>query len=75
MKTIRLRNANRKLLLAACVLAMAGCGGGSQSKEQGDGEHFLSDQQKALEQSEAAAKAMTEAAAERARQIEDAHEN
>ncbi len=75
MKTIQIRNANRTLLVAACVLAMAGCGGGSQSTEQADGEHFLSDQQRALEKSKEAAKAMTEAANERATQTEVAREN
>ncbi|MCZ6709269.1 MAG: hypothetical protein O7B25_02785 [Gammaproteobacteria bacterium] len=75
MKTTQIRNATGTLLLAACVLTIAGCGGGSQNTEKADGKHFLSDQQQALERSKAAAKAMTEAAAERAEQTEEALKN
>jgi hypothetical protein len=75
MKATRKRNGVNALILAACVLTITACGGGSQSKEKSDGEHFLSDQQQALEQSRATAKALTEAAAERAEQTEDARQN
>ncbi len=72
MKANHIRNGAKALFLVTCLLAVAGCGGDSQSKKKADGEHFLSAQQKALERSKAAAKAMTEAATERARQTEDA---
>lgn len=66
-----LRTACGVLCVAACLLAVNGCDGDKQA-EQPDPEHFLSDQQKALERSKAAAAAMEEAAAARARQTEDA---
>jgi len=75
---IAIRNSLTALLLATCALAMASCGDESSRSSESEtpsGEHFLSDQQKALEQSKAAAKAMEEGAAERARQTEDARNN
>lgn len=75
-----LRSCYRGLLLVVCVLALPGCGEGSsdpaaESNADGDREHFLSEQQEALERSKAVAEAMEAAAAERASQTEDARSN
>ena len=69
---IVIRNVSRTFALTLCLLALAGCGGTDAKDSSGDGEHILSDQQKALENSKAAAEAMAESAEERARQAEEA---
>jgi hypothetical protein len=57
------------------VLGVAACGDSSDAPDQGDAEHFLADQQEALERSKAVAEAMEDAAAERARQTDGAANN
>jgi len=70
---IAIRNVSRTLAFAIGLLTLVGCGGATDKTDSAnDGEHILSDQQKALESSKAAAEAMAEAAEERARQAEDA---
>lgn len=71
---IALRRGCIALCALACLLAVGGCGGDKPAR-QPNAEHFLSDQQKALEQAKAAAAAAQEAAAERAQQTEDARTN
>lgn len=70
---IVIRNVSRTIAFAICLLTLAGCGGATDKTDSAtDGDHFLSDQQKALESSKAAAEAMADAAKERARQAEEA---
>ena len=66
--------ASRAVLLAIGLLALAACGGES-SQQEPDGEHLLSDQQRALEKSKEMAEAMENAAKERAEQTEAARDN
>ena len=69
---------SRLFLLVISLLGVTACGGESSNKSEPDGadtEHFLSDQQRALEQSKAAAAAMEKAALERAKRTEDARDN
>jgi outer membrane murein-binding lipoprotein Lpp len=73
-----MRNVFKTLFFAACIVGLTGltgCGDEKAAEAPADTEHFLSDQQKALEKSKAAAAAMEETAAERARQTEDARNN
>ena len=69
-----LHNGWRMILLATCLLIIGGCGASSssQDKDSAESEHFLTEQQRALEKSKAAAKTMTDEATERAQQTEDA---
>jgi len=69
---INILNGSRTFALAFCLLALVGCGGTDSNDSASDGEHILSDQQRTLESSKAAAAAMAEAAEERARQAEEA---
>jgi hypothetical protein len=69
---------SRILLLVISLLGVTACGGESSNTREPEGadtEHFLSDQQRALEQSKAVAAAMEKAALERASRTEDARDN
>jgi hypothetical protein len=85
LERLQSRRITTTLILTTILLTVAACGSSPDASSQqdatrsanepADGEHFLSEQQQALERAKAAARAMEEAASQRAQQTEAAHDN